>query len=326
MKTDTKKNIVKLLGKRDYSVKELVEEIGFSAQVIHRHLKDLLDKNEIEKRGRAPKVFYRALSQEVDNTHSTAFTAEQEELLDKYFMEIDSSGVRTNGTKAFISWCIKRNYVPQERIIEYMQIVNKYEQQRDRIGLLPASKKLINSFGTDGPVNMWYVDLYSYETFGKTKLGQLVLYGKQHPTKEMVNEITNMVQKPIERLIKNESVNAIAYVAPTVKRKVQLMHVMKKSLGITLPEIAVTKIIMDVAVPQKTLKSKQDRQINARNTFVVEKPRTSYGTVLLIDDAVGSGASFYEIGRKMRTSGIAHKVICVSFVGSANEFPVINEA
>ena len=58
MKTTTKEKILSLLRKKDYRVADLVKQLKLSNQIIHRHLKDLLQKNQIGKKGQAPQVFY----------------------------------------------------------------------------------------------------------------------------------------------------------------------------------------------------------------------------------------------------------------------------
>lgn len=59
MVTDTKKRIITYIAEKDKaSAHEITRYIGFSPQIIHRHLKDLVRKGELYKSGKAPKVFY----------------------------------------------------------------------------------------------------------------------------------------------------------------------------------------------------------------------------------------------------------------------------
>ncbi len=58
MRTQTKKRILELLGKRDWTVTELARKLGLSNQIIHRHLKDLMEAGQIGKKGKMPRVFY----------------------------------------------------------------------------------------------------------------------------------------------------------------------------------------------------------------------------------------------------------------------------
>ncbi|MBT4764968.1 hypothetical protein HN615_03960 [Candidatus Woesearchaeota archaeon] len=89
-------------------------------------------------------------------------------------------------------------------------------------------------------------------------------------------------------------------------------------------KIEVLKIIGDVRVPQKTLKKIEDRIENAQNTFVVDN-KAKFKTTLIIDDAVGSGASINQIACKLIQGKHAQNVIGFSVTGSLNDFEVISE-
>ena len=57
-------------------------------------------------------------------------------------------------------------------------------------------------------------------------------------------------------------------------------------------------------VPQKTLSKIEDRVENAKQTIMVNDTR-SFNNILIIDDAVGSGASINETAKKFREKKIA---------------------
>lgn len=75
---------------------------------------------------------------------------------------------------------------------------------------------------------------------------------------------------------------------------------------------------------EKTLKKLSDRIENANETFIVNST-TSVKNVLLIDDAVGSGASINQIAQKIKERKMAKKVIGFAITGSLNDFDVISE-
>ncbi len=50
-----------------------------------------------------------------------------------------------------------------------------------------------------------------------------------------------------------------------------------------------------------------------------------FKNVLLIDDAVGSGATFQEVAKKLKKRGIATQVYGLAITGSAKGFDVISE-
>jgi predicted amidophosphoribosyltransferase len=80
-----------------------------------------------------------------------------------------------------------------------------------------------------------------------------------------------------------------------------------------------------VAVPQKTLNKLADRIENAKNTIVVSGD-SSFHNILLIDDAVGSGATLNETAKKVRDKKMCKgKIIGLAVTGSFNGFDVISE-
>ena len=81
----------------------------------------------------------------------------------------------------------------------------------------------------------------------------------------------------------------------------------------------------DVAVPQKSLSKLEDRIANARNSIFVSDER-KFNNVLLIDDAVGSGATLNETAKKIKERGLCTgKIIGLALTGSFKGFDVINE-
>ena len=57
--------------------------------------------------------------------------------------------------------------------------------------------------------------------------------------------------------------------------------------------------------------------------LVTEKK--SFNHVLLIDDAVGSGATLNEIAKQMKNKNIAKKITGLALVGSFKGFDIISE-
>ncbi|SMN13277.1 hypothetical protein BHECKSOX2_266 [Bathymodiolus heckerae thiotrophic gill symbiont] len=102
------------------------------------------------------------------------------------------------------------------------------------------------------------------------------------------------------------------------------MKVLEAELALSLANIKVLKIIGDMRVPQKTLKKLADRIENAQHTFVVNNT-AKFKTTLIIDDAVGSGASINQIACKLKHARHTDKVIGFAITGSLNDFEVISE-
>lgn len=94
-----------------------------------------------------------------------------------------------------------------------------------------------------------------------------------------------------------------------------------------LPEIKLVKSYRgQVIVAQKTLSRLEERITNARETiFIGEKAPRRYSRVLLIDDAVGSGATLNETAKKLIEQKIAQEVYGFVIVGSFKGFDIIRE-
>ena len=103
------------------------------------------------------------------------------------------------------------------------------------------------------------------------------------------------------------------------------MTVLRKRLQLKVRFIKIKKIKSDVAVPQKSLSKLVDRIENARHSIVVSEA-SIHENILLIDDAVGSGATMNETARQIRERGICQgKIIGLAIVGSYKGFDVISE-
>lgn len=322
MKKETKKKILDIIKKEVIRPKNLVDEIGLSRQMIQRHLKEMLEEGIIEKIGTSPKVFYKIKAHK-PNIVSVVLAKEVIELLDTHFYHITPGGKELVGKDGFVSWCLERSFDIQKKSQEFLEIMEKYQKLR-KSDLLDATSKLKNTF-SKGADELYYYDFYSIEVFGKTKMGQKLLYAKQSENQKLMKELANDIKPTLEDLIKRKSINAVAYVQPTVPRQIQFMKVLERELSFSIPRIIITKVSADIRVPQKTLKKLTDRIENANETFVIEGT-TSYEKVLLIDDAVGSGASINQVALKIKGKGLAKKVIGFAITGSLNDFDVISEA
>jgi predicted amidophosphoribosyltransferase len=128
------------------------------------------------------------------------------------------------------------------------------------------------------------------------------------------------------RVIEHINPDAIGFIPPTLQRKKQIMKELQSYLYLNRPLIRIEKIKTPVIVQQKTLKSIEDRIINADRTMVViHTNRSPYKKVLLIDDFTGSGSTLNEIAKKIKHQHIAETVVGLTLTGSVNGFDVIRE-
>lgn len=323
-----KEKIIQLFERRkELSVTEIVNEISISKQMAHLVLNALVENNFIEKIGRTPKTIYKLKLVAEKKPISTAnISSEKQNFLQDNFIVITEIGQLLEGISAFENWCDKRKLPLEKTINEYISTKDKYNQYIDKNGLISGLEKLKSTKGYDKIFmdELLYLDFYAIERFGKTRLGTILHYAKQGQNKMLMKILINEIKEKINTIISVYNIDAIAYVPPTIKRETQLMKVMANGLKINLPSIEIVKIGGIIPVPQKSLNKIEERINNAENTFVV-KGNVSYNTILLIDDAVGSGSTLNQIAGKIKNKQLAKTVIGLAIVGSFKGFDVITD-
>lgn len=322
MKT-SEKIIAYLKLKKQVSTNELVNYLGISRMGVSKQLSNLVAENKLIKIGRPPKVFYMFKEKEVVSSNEIILDRKIKNLIDGNYLIITPSGERKEGLSGFAYWCRENNLPLNKTAEEYGKTLKKYQASR-RGGFLDGMRKFKTTFGKVGLDNIFYLDFYSIERFGKTKLGQLLLYAKQSQNKKLMRELADDIRSAVSGIIRKYHIDAIGFIPPTVKREVQFMKELEKNLHPNVKKITITKIKTEIIVPQKTLNKLKDRIENAKRTIVVNEAG-KYKTVLLIDDAVGSGATLNETAMQIKQKGIAKKVIGLSITGSFKGFDVISE-
>ena len=166
---------------------------------------------------------------------------------------------------------------------------------------------------------------YSIEIFGKTKVGQLLLYAKQSQDIKLMNQLIDDIKPAILQVIERYKIDGVLFVPPTIQRENQFMRQLEKRLALSLRKVEVAKVKTPIIIPQKTLSKLDDRIINAQQTIIVND-NNKYKNILIIDDAVGSGATIHETAKKIRQKNICSgSVIGLAITGSAKGFDVISE-
>lgn len=324
MTTNTADKIFQFVKDRKQSpAKDIVEHIGISKQAVFRQLSRLLNEGKISKIGRSPKVFYVIKEQEKEKKEY-GVPEKTRKIIEDNFLTVTSAGEMKSGWEGFINWCSRRKQDVKKSAVDYISIIKKYNAIRKN-GLLDGMKKMKNTFPKVYLDALFYIDFYAIEHFGKTKLGQILLYAKQSQDRIMIKELTEEIKPKIKQLIKQYKIDVVGFIPPTVKREVQLMKELEKNLAFKMHKIKITKVKTQVIVPQKTLNKLEDRIENAKKTFVVEE-QPAYKNILLIDDAVGSGATLNEIAEKIKSKKIVkNKIIGLAITGSLKGFDVISE-
>jgi len=327
MNTNSSKIVKYIKDKKHVSANELVDYLDISRQALFKHhLAKLIDDHVLVKTGRPPKVYYSIAVPIKSEISGKNFNVNNEvkKLITQNFLIITPAGERKEGLDGFVYWCQKNNLPLEKTAKEYFNTLKKYERYK-KDGFIDSEEKLKSTFKDVFLDKLFYIDFYSIERFGKTRLGQLLLYAKQSQNKKLMKEIVEIVKPNINKIIKKFKIDGVGFIPPTVKRETQLMKVLERGLNLNSRKLEIVKIKTTVVVPQKTLNRLADRIENARNTIVV--PDSSYfNNILLIDDAVGSGATLNETAKKIREKKMCKgKIIGLTVTGSFNGFDVISE-
>ena len=301
---------------------DIVQKAKVSTKTTYKHLARLLDEDLIKKTGTTPKVFY-SVKKEEEKFFASMDADEQ--LIEQNYIYVSPSGEMLRGIVGFYEWCRKNNF-SKEKEKKYFVKSFKLTRKLKKDGLISAKKSILSGKNDLYLDDIFFSDFYTFDHFGKTKLGQLVYLGKSSQNRKLIAEIAGMIKPAIENVIKKYDIKLICFIPPTIERKVQFMDVLKNKLKINLGEIKAIKISTDTKVPQKTLRKLEDRIINARETITVSPNQKINSNILIIDDATGSGATLNETAKKIRNiSEKKIKIIGYSVVGSYKGFDVISE-
>lgn len=328
MHTDTQVKILAYIKEKNcVSPHQLALFFGISKVMVHRHLKKLLEEKQIEKKGLAPKVHYCFIKDVNKPFPVVIFAKEISVLLEDNFLYFQADGKILRGEDGFKAWCIKNKLSIQKTALEYAKTLQKYQLYKDKNALIDGTHKMQQTFPEVFLDKTYSIDFYAIERFGKTKLGALLLYAKQTQNIKLMREIAGLIIDPLKKLIQREKIDTIAFIPHSIKRQNQLLPILKQLLNLGLPELSLIKIQTEVTIAQKTLSSLSERIENATQTIFVENTLSIKAkNILLIDDAIGSGATLNETARKIRQQKICTgKIIGFAIVGSLKGFEILTE-
>lgn len=303
---------------------ELADFLEISDRAVRKQLASLLEKDILHKVGKPPKVFYLLKNQKSAREPVEDIDEKTKKEINEKYLFITAAGRRLEGFNGFRHWCAKQNLPLEKTVREYIRTAQKYDDHK-RQGFIDGLSKIKKTFSQVHLDKLFYLDFYSIERFGKTRLGQLLLYAKQSQDKKLMKELIVEIKPRVDAIISKYGIDGIGYIPPTVKREVQLMKVLEKGLKENIRAVKIVKLKTQITVPQKTLNKLPDRIENAENTFVIED-NSVYKNILLLDDAVGSGATMNEIAGKIRYKKICRgRIIGLAITGSFKGFDVISE-
>jgi len=315
-----------LVEKGEATPHEIAESTGYSRQYVQRKLLDLLDNTQVIKIGKPPLVYYQIIEKPKELVGENVEESDRL-FLEGQFIEITEDGRLLEGVEAFTYWCQKRKLPVVKTIEEYRKTLEKYTQFIDKDGFIDGTEKIKTTKGIETlHLNaLYYLDFYAIERFGKTRMGQLLHFAKQGQNKKLSLQLIQLSDQKINQLIRNLKVEAVGFIPPTIRRDVQFMTLLEKKLQIDVPQIKLIKVKGEIVVPQKALSKIEDRILNARRSIVTSESKR-YNRILLIDDAVGSGATLNETAGKLKLRGVAKEVFGMAITGSFKGFEVITEA
>ncbi|HEU5289453.1 MAG TPA: hypothetical protein VFU05_02345 [Cyclobacteriaceae bacterium] len=313
---------------KELTIKEIVDKLGVSKQMVHIVIKQLVEDRFLEKLGRTPKTIYRLVDQKKTSQVSESLSVYQHEFefLKQNFMVVTETGAILEGLPAFDYWCGQRKLPVKKTLEEFISTKKKYQDYYENDGIINGIEKLRN---TKGYEKIWldqlyYLDFYAIERFGKTKLGTLLHFAKQGQNKMLMAQVIRECSDRIKNFLIKQHADSVCFIPPTIRREVQFMKYLQTHLKIALPHVEIKKISGIIPVPQKSLSKIEERIKNADNTFAVTESR-NFNHVILIDDAVGSGATLNQIARKIKEKKIARRVTGLCLVGSFKGFDVITD-
>lgn len=325
MKTETSSQIVEYIKKNGASrVHDLVKNFKISPQAIHRHLKKLVQKQVLIKRGTAPVVFY-----DVQEEHTPTFvfpelSREVRDFIDEEYFYVDANGEVLTGVTGFQRWILNTYQQKAYRSLSEKYVETRM-QWRSETSLIDATEKIRGTFKKSYLDHLFYLDFWSLPQFGKPKLAHLLTLGKSGQRKESIEEIAQKAKQPLFDLIKKHKVDSVAFAPHSIPRKLPFLKYFREQLELPVVEIEVAKaLIGGIPVAQKSLSKLAEREKNARETILVPHVQSGLKKTLVIDDAVGSGATINELAKKMKEKGV-RQVIGFAVVGSLKGFEVIQE-
>jgi len=177
------------------SGKELSDYLNnISPRAVRKQLRNLLIGGYLRKIGKPPKVYY-SLAINKDSKR-ISIKKSIRRIIDKRYLFITPTGEEKSGWEGFVLWCERTKQDPIKTAAEYIETLAKYDRFRKR-GLIDGMAKMKRTFKHVFLDKLFYLDFYSIERFGKTKLGQTLLYAKQSQNKELMYSLTQEIRPKI---------------------------------------------------------------------------------------------------------------------------------
>lgn len=328
MKTNTRENILALIKKQgQVSPHQLQQELGFGGAAIHRQLRKLEARGSILKIGKAPRTVYVLHEAGVNLPAVSTLPDSVATIIEDRYAYVNPDGVILEGVEGFAYWVQKTGMGEQFLSLakEYVRVREEADEWYQGQPWIAATSKLTQTFPETDIDQVAYADFYALPKFGKTKLGTYTLHAKVSQNLPLMKMLVAEIKPIVTKLIEEWQIEAVAYIPHSISRKLALLPVIAQELSLRLPLITVEKFYAgEIRVPQKSLSKLTDRVENAQKTLYVTD-KVPWQRVLLIDDAVGSGATFDQVAKKLKSQFGTKFVAGFAIVGSYKGFEVISE-
>jgi len=271
MNISTSQKIIEYIKKKEQATAhELVIFLEISQRAVFKQLKKMIESKKLSKIGKSPKVYYK-ITEPINKTiiEKINIAPNIKKYIQENYLIVTPYGNIYESLNGFRYWCNKNKLDINKTAVEYYQTSKKYHQYYKN-GLINGITKLKQSFAEVYLDYLYYINFYSIERFGKTKLGFLLLYAKQTQNRTQDKKMVKLFNNKILEIIKIHKINAICFIPPTIKREIQLMKEIEQNLNINLPKISIEKIKTPIIVAQKSLRKISDRIENIERTIIID--------------------------------------------------------
>lgn len=322
---------------------EISKILNISRTIVHLALKKLLEDKKVKKIGKWAHVKYKSLifdenssvkislwnfwnNENTINNYSPDFKTKK--LLEEFFYKFSPEWKLMIWFEWIKKWCEDRKMNLEEKINNFIKIKEHIEELQNYCWLISAKNSFWKHFENIYLDEIFYADQYNWMEFWRWKLAEMTFYAKQSQNRDLIEQANNEIFLKLECIILNWNFDAIAITPWSIDRKNQLLWLLKEKLEkLNIPFLNIIKYYENnIPIPQKSLKTREQRIQNAKNTIYVEdKNINKYKKVFLIDDFVGSGSTLNETAKKLKKEWV-EKIIGFSYVWNLNlNYEVINE-
>ena len=325
---------------------QIADTLGKSKVLVHKYLKELVAQWKLRKIWSGVHIVYELVKKtssvstplvtsklasagaELSDNKQSTLSYDVIQTIQESFYKFAENGKMLEWIRGFNERCVLRNLPVEEKANTYYKVKKHIDMMKNKCWVIETYdtfSKHVHHMYLD---KVYYADQYNWMEFGRWKLAEMTFFAKQSQNIKLINACIELIIHKIACIVEKKEIDSIAIVPPSIARVNQLLKILQKKLAhIGLPVVKIVKYYPNkIPVPQKSLKTREQRLRNAQETILIaEKSDHGYKKTLLIDDFVWSGSSLNETAGKLKEIGIK-KVYGFAFVGNTNlTYDVINE-